>query len=107
MTQMSKAKTKKLKVVVKKKHILEGIPNSGDSCPIALALTDKGFNDVSVDDIVIEGYKNDVLYSTTKVPKSARHFIYKFDDSVYNEEANEYEFTVKPFEFNLVLQEVQ
>jgi hypothetical protein len=103
---MSRNKTKKLKVVVKKKHIFGGQPNEGDQCAIALALMDKGFTKVAVDGNDITGYKNEVLYGTGKVPKSAKSFIEKYDNSKFDEDTNEYTFTVKPFSFNLVLQEV-
>lgn len=62
-----------MKVKVLKKHIVNGEPEDGSSCAVALALKDKGFNDVVVgtNEVLLDGESYSI--------RRGQRFITKFD----------------------------
>lgn len=77
-----------LKVKVTQKHIANGEPHDGDSCPIALALKQQGFRGVDVNYDSATFMDGDFTVYLT-LPKVAQKFVSSFDE----------EEEVKPFEF--------
>ncbi len=77
-----------MKIKITRKHIKSGEPESADSCPIALALMELGFDQTSLHVFCskIKANKAEI-----KLPISARKFISAFDDHK----------PVKPFSFNI------
>lgn len=80
---------------VKKNHIARGIPNTGNFCPVALALKDAGykFPNVHVGGKVAEYsdlYRRDAWYKEIRgdprtlfavLPNNVREFVEKFDET--------------------------
>ena len=69
-------------IQVTREHIGHGIPNSGDSCPISLALKEMGYcNAVVTDDNInffpSEGKNNELKYRN--LPYEAADFVANFD----------------------------
>ncbi len=82
--------TKQVVVKVEQRHIDKGVIQS-DSCPIALALRGYVRPSCSID-VNADGTAR-ISGKITSMPKSARRFVEKFDDSV----------KVKPFNFRVKL----
>ena len=80
----------RLKITVRRKHIRKGDPQDDGSCPIALALIDKGYCSPSVGSETTFYTDGDKRY-TSNLPRSARRFVSSFDAGR----------KVKPFSFFL------
>jgi hypothetical protein len=71
----------KIQVKVTDKHIKRGIPQCIDQCPIALALTDLGYDVISVGlDTTLFYDKNRVNVFSFFLPPIATDFIKRFDN---------------------------
>lgn len=77
---------------VTKRHIRRGSSKT-DSCPVALSLRQKGFEDVSVDDNTIKFTTKSGHTIETSVPRSIHRFVNAFDDKK----------KVKPFGYRIEL----
>ena len=75
-----------MKIKIKRKHIIDGEPESSLGCPIALALQEYGISNPDVGRKYVELGKKKV-----QLPESAQEFIKKFDDGS----------KVQPFSFEL------
>ncbi|ANA87336.1 hypothetical protein PBI_KAMPE_104 [Gordonia phage Kampe] len=70
-----------MKVTVTQEHIDKGKRWEICNCPIALALKEKGFNNVEVSTFEISASKhNDLMINHYRVPSVAKRFIKSFDD---------------------------
>jgi len=67
---------------------------SGSNCPVALALIDAGFESVFVDGIMIEAWKDGVMFQRM-LPQRVKKFIERFDNEKIPLS------TFKPFSFGL------
>lgn len=65
-----------MKVKITKKHIKNGIPCTGNLCPVALALLDKGFRGVDVQEDCVE--TDTAFFSIHR----GRAFIHRFDNAL-------------------------
>jgi hypothetical protein len=83
-------------ISVTQKHINKGIREERDSCPVALALLDNGFDFVSVDQISIDWRINNNAVNVAS-PRSVARFVTKFDKLGKK--------AVKPFNFKLNVEE--
>ena len=79
-----------MKIEVKQEHIDKGLRRSKCGCPIALAMSDAGFEYPSVNPLRIV-YHNGLNTVGCEVPESAKQFILAFDVGE----------CVKPFSFAL------
>lgn len=65
-----------MKIKITKKHIKNGIPCTSDLCPVALALFDKGFKEVCVQEDSVE---TDTAFFSIR---RGRAFINRFDNEL-------------------------
>lgn len=77
-------------IKVQKKHILRGIQEESNACPVALALIDAGFKcpDVGYNDM-----RDDIINVSFHYPRSVKRFVKTFDKKGKK--------AVKPFSFIL------
>ena len=69
----------KVTLSVNRKHIVCGRQNSAASCPIALALIDKGFTDVGVGRVSATFTCKNKSFVVAQLSERAQKFIERFD----------------------------
>ena len=79
----------KYKIKVTTKNIEDGIPHSGEYCPIALAIQDHKSLKEKLKGTYVYTWKIEGPNIKVSIPKKAKNFINKFDNGC----------KVKPFEF--------
>ena len=98
---MSRRKERRMKVILRLKHIKKGKPNSPSDCPIALAIKEKGYYLTMVDSLVMlvrSSESSDETVTRYTLPPSARAFIDAFDTAMRTKEQRQ---RIRPFIFEM------